>query len=142
MHAPAPGRGAKRGATPKKRRGNIEPLDGPDPFPRTGLTKEYEPFIRGYAGKIFRNWPGSQYEEILNDLVRLSVAAERHHKPEKGKFGTLLFWRFKRITRLLRKSRQQLPGGPSKSTKEDLERERAEAAGEPTQSIAAETGRA
>jgi hypothetical protein len=116
-----------------KQRGNIAPTDGPDPFPRIGLTKQYEPFIRDYAGKIYRNWPGSRYEQILNDLVRLSVEAEPHHKPQKGKFGTLLFWRFKRITRLLRNARQQIKiPGPSK---EEREREKAEEVGEPIQPI-------
>jgi hypothetical protein len=34
----------------KKKRGNIEAGDGPDPFPKTGLVKQYEPFIRSYVG--------------------------------------------------------------------------------------------
>jgi hypothetical protein len=123
-----------------KQRGNIAPADGPDPFPKAGLTKQYEPFIRDYAGKICRNWPGSVYEQVLNDLVRLSVEAEPHHKPEKGKFGTLLFWRLKRITRLLRNNRQQIKiPGPSKEERErekaEKARQKAEEAGEPIQPI-------
>jgi hypothetical protein len=103
----------------KNRRGNIESVDSPDPFPRDGLTKQYEPFIRDYAGWVCKKWPTAVYDEVLNDLVRLSVEAEPHHKPELGKFGTVLFWRLKRITRLLRKDQQQVKiPGPSKEERE------------------------
>ena len=65
--------------------------------------------------------------------MRLSVEAEPDHKPELGTFGTLLFWRFKRITRLLWNDRQQIKiPGPSK---EERDREKAEEDGEPTQPI-------
>src|SRR5262245_33201383 len=92
---------------------NPDKID-PDPFPKTGLTKQYEPFIRKRAGEICSKWPGSVFHEVLNDLVRLSIEAEPHHNSEKGSFATLLFWRFKRITRLLKKSTP----GPSKEQRE------------------------
>jgi hypothetical protein len=122
----------------KTRRGNIESLDGPDPFPRTGLTKQYEPFTRKWVGKFCATRPGAIYEEVLSDAVRISVEAEARFRPELGNdFSTYLRKRLLRLHRLFWDERQQIkiPGPSKEEREEEREREKAEAAGEPIQPI-------
>ena len=128
-------------ALAKTKRGNIESLDGPDPFPKTGLTKQYEPFIRQWVGEFCANKPGAIYEEVLSDAVRLSVEAEGKFKPELGyDFSTYLRKRLLRLNRLFWDDRQQIK--IPRPTKEEREmdagaeaKRQAEEAGEPIQPI-------
>jgi hypothetical protein len=93
----------------KTKRGNTESDDGPDPFPRTGLTKQYEPFIRSYVGEFCRDHEGAIYEHVLVDAVRIAVEFEPKFKPELGHdFSTPLRTWFKRLHRLWEAERHQI----------------------------------
>ena len=124
----------------KRKRGNIESIDSPDPFPKTGLSKQYEPFTRQWVGEFCQQIPGLQYEEVLHDAVRLSVEAEGKFRPELGyDFSTYLRKRLLRLQRLFWDDRQLIKVPPP--SKEDREMEAAEAkrqaeeAGEPIQPV-------
>jgi len=92
-----------------KKRGNIQPLDGPDPFLKTGLTKKYEPFIRSYVGEFCRDHEGAIFEHVLVDAVRIAVEFEPKFKPELGHdFSTPLRTWFKRLHRLWEADRHQI----------------------------------
>jgi hypothetical protein len=89
------------------RRGNIE--DGPDPFPKAGLTKQYEPFIRKFVGGFCVEHPGAIYEHVLVDAVRISMAAEAKFKPELGyDFSTFLRKHLLGLLRLYWNERRQI----------------------------------
>jgi hypothetical protein len=93
----------------KKKRGNIEASDGPDPFPKTGLVKQYEPFIRSYVGEFCRSHPGAIYEHVLVDAVRIAMEFEAKFKPELGcDFSTPLRQWLKRLGRLFEQDRRQI----------------------------------
>jgi hypothetical protein len=97
----------------KKRPGNIESSGDPDPFPRTGLVKRYEPFIRSYVGEFCRDHPGAIYEHALVDAVRIATDCAARFKPELGfDFSTPLRQWLKRLGRLFEQDRFQikLPG--------------------------------
>src|SRR5215471_16050772 len=66
------------------RKGNIEAADFRDPFPKSGYTKQYEPYIRGYVGDFCRDYPGAAYEEVLSNAVLISVLVEPNFKPALG----------------------------------------------------------
>ncbi len=104
-----------------KRPGNIEPSDGPDPFPKTGLVKQYEPFIRAYVGEFCQSHPGAIYEHALVDAVRIAVEFEAKFKPELGyDFSTPLRLWLKRLGREWNGERQPIrkPEGADKADEE------------------------
>jgi hypothetical protein len=91
------------------RRGNIDAADGPDPFPKTGLTKQYEPFIRKFVGRFCDEYPGAIYEHVLVDAVRISIGAETRFKPELGwDFSTFLRKHLLGLNRLYWNDRRQI----------------------------------
>jgi hypothetical protein len=106
----------------KKRPGNIESSGGPDPFPRTGLVKQYEPFIRSYVGEFCRDHPGAIYEHVLVDAARIAVEFEPKFKPELGHdFSTPLRTWFKRLHRLWEAERHQIKIPEIEEVKEKAE---------------------
>jgi hypothetical protein len=89
-----------------RRPGNIEAAD---PFPRTGLTKQYEPFIRKFVGKFCDEYPGAIYEHVLVDAVRISMGAEARFKLEFGwDFSTFLRKHLLGLNRLYWNDRRQI----------------------------------
>jgi hypothetical protein len=87
--------------------GKIE--DGPDPFPKTGLTKQYEPFIRKFVGRFCADHPGAIYEHVLVDAVRISMRAEAKFKPELGyDFSTFMRKHLLGLLRLYWNERRQI----------------------------------
>jgi hypothetical protein len=91
------------------RREKIEAADGPDPFPKTGLTKQYEPFIRKFVGGFCAEHPGAIYEHVLVDAVRISMGAEAKFKPELGyDFSTFLRKHLLGLLRLYWNERRQI----------------------------------
>jgi hypothetical protein len=106
----------------KTKRGNIQPLDGPDPFPKTGLTKQYEPFIRSYVGEFCRDHEGAIYEHVLVDAVRIAVEFEPKFKPELGHdFSTPLRTWFKRLHRLWEADQHQIKIPETEGDEEEAE---------------------
>jgi hypothetical protein len=89
--------------------GNIEKTGGPDPFPRTGLVKQYEPFIRKWVGEFCAAYPGAIYEHVLVDAVRIAVEVEARFNPALGfDFSTFLRKHLLGLNRLFRNERQQI----------------------------------
>lgn len=88
----------------RKRRGNIEAKSVYDPFPRTGLIKKYEPFIKKEVRALCARYSFVRYDEALAEAVRLAHEAEKKFEPERGhKFGTLLRYHLKRLNRWAQK---------------------------------------
>ena len=63
--------------------GNIKG-DDYDPFPKTGLVKQYEPFIRQTVTEFCKMYPVVPRQEILVEAVRIAVEFEPKFKPESG----------------------------------------------------------
>jgi hypothetical protein len=57
----------------KRGRGNIKPELAYDPFPKAGLVKQYEPFIRKHVGEFCRRYPGLLRDDVLSEAIRNSV---------------------------------------------------------------------
>jgi hypothetical protein len=82
---------------PSVKRGNIKADECFDPFPPTGKVKEYEPFIRDYAGKFWERYPQLAFDDVLFEAVKIAVDFElgldfstplRHHL--KGMYRPLV----------------------------------------------------
>jgi hypothetical protein len=65
----------------KRRPGNIQAEAVFDPFPKAGLIKEYEPFIRARARDFVFQYPHVTYEEALVEAVKLAHDAELTSSP-------------------------------------------------------------
>jgi hypothetical protein len=71
--------------------GNIKAEKAYDPFPKSGLVKQYERFIRTEVAEFCKKYPRLSREHILIETVRLALNAEKKFKPELGyDFSTLL----------------------------------------------------
>src|SRR5262249_22813201 len=82
---------SRRKRNKSKASGNIKTESVYDPFPKSGLVKQYEPFIRKEAGEFCKRYPGLRRDDVLFEAIRLAVAAEKAFKPERGyDFATLL----------------------------------------------------
>jgi DNA-directed RNA polymerase specialized sigma subunit len=64
--------------------GNIKTKDAYDPFPRTGLVKQYEGFIRGEVRDYCKQYPNMRYEEMLAEAVKIAIDFEPKFRPETG----------------------------------------------------------
>jgi hypothetical protein len=75
----------------KHRRGNVATESHYDPFPKSGLVKQYEPFIRKHVNEFCRRYPQLQRDGVLFEAVRIAAGAEKRFKPELGyDFSTFL----------------------------------------------------
>lgn len=80
--------------------GNIKDEPAYDPFPKDGLVKKFEPFIRKKAGEWHKKYRWLRYDEILFELVQIALRAGPKFKPELGyQFSTFLEPYFQRIHR-------------------------------------------
>jgi hypothetical protein len=71
--------------------GNIKVETGYDPFPKSGLVKRYEPFIKKRVGEFCKKYTWLRRDELLIEAVRLASKAEQKFKPELGNdFSTFL----------------------------------------------------
>jgi hypothetical protein len=74
-----------------KRPGNIAPETSYDPFPRAGLVKKYEPYIRNVVAEFCERYPRVPRDDLLCEAVRLACQAEKRFKPGLGNdFSTFL----------------------------------------------------
>jgi len=90
--------------------GNIKAESAYDPFPKSGLVKKYEPFIRKHVREFCQCYPGLRYEIALCWAVELAIAAEAKFKPKLGNdFSTFLRPHLKRLHRLAEREQQRLP---------------------------------
>ena len=81
-----------------------------DPFPRSGLVKQYERFIRKHVREFCAGYPGLQYELALGWAIERAIAAEARFKPELGNdFSTFLRPYLRRLHRLAQREHQRLP---------------------------------
>ena len=95
----------KSTSRPKKadvKRGNIKDEPEYDPFPPTGLVREYEPFIRKRVTMFCKAYPAVRRREALAEAVKIAVEVEPKFKPELGyNFSTFLRWHLKSLKRIL-----------------------------------------
>jgi hypothetical protein len=52
--------------------GNIKADSAYDPFPKTGLVKQFEPNIRGVVGEFAKHYPQVRYQDFLFGAVELA----------------------------------------------------------------------
>src|SRR5262249_26729375 len=73
-----------------------------DPFPKTGLVKQYEPFIRAEVGRFCKQWPLIDYNRALFEPVKIAMEYEPKcdHKVAKD-FSTPLRWHLRALKRIL-----------------------------------------
>ena len=75
----------------KGRPGNIKAANAYDPFPKSGLVKQYEPFIRKHVSEFCQRYPQLQREGVLFEAVRIAAGVEKRFKRELGyDFSTFL----------------------------------------------------
>ena len=96
----------KSTSRPKKaavKRGNIKDNEPEyDPFPKTGLVKEYEPFIRKWVTTFCKAYPAVRRGDTLIEAVKIAIEVESKFKPELGhNFSTFLRWHLKGLKRIL-----------------------------------------
>src|SRR5262249_39087892 len=82
------------------KRGNIKAEEAYDPFPKTGLIKQFEPAIRKEVREYHKIYPRLRYEELLIEAVKIAVNCEKRFDPKLGNsFWTLLVWHLKGLHR-------------------------------------------
>src|SRR5262245_14942708 len=82
--------------------GNIKDEKSYDPFPRTGLVKQYEPFIRAFVGRFCKQYPLVDYQRALLEAVKIAVEFEPTVNPETGyDFSTPLRQHLQGLKRIL-----------------------------------------
>jgi hypothetical protein len=111
-----------------------------DPFPKTGLVKQFEPYIRGVVDDFAKHYPDVRRQDFLFRAVELAITAERTFKSERGfSFATYLggFKSRGRLKELHRLHDQQEAADSVLiyRTEEDLAFEKAEEEGEPTDPV-------
>jgi hypothetical protein len=82
-------------ALPRKKHklttGNIKSEPAYDPFPKSGLVKQYEPFIRNEVAEFCKKYTRLRRDHVLMEAVKLALDAAKKFKPELGyDFSTLL----------------------------------------------------
>ena len=117
----------------KQRRDNIEAKSYYDPFPKSGLVKQYEPFIRKHVGEFCKYHPGLDRNGVLFEAVQIAIQAEKRFKPELGyDFSTFLRNYLKGLGRYTEKeaSFNYVPWSPEERRSNELfdEAEKREAA--------------
>ena len=120
--------------------GNIRDDPAYDPFPKTGLVKQFEPYIRKVVREFAERYPRVSRQDFLSRAVELAFAAEKTFKPELGySFATYLggFSRLGRLKELhrLHDELEKDDGVEIYRTAEDLAHEKAEEEGEPTDPV-------
>jgi hypothetical protein len=114
---------------------NVKDNPAYDPFPKTGLVKQHERFIRDEVDRFCGAYPRLRHQDVLFRAVELAIDAERTFKPELGaSFKTHVTHRLKELHRLHEKQ-ERAEGVQIYRTDEDLAYEMAEEEGEPTDQI-------
>src|SRR5262249_19383717 len=81
---------------------NIKDEKTYDPFPATGLVKQYELFIRGWVGRFCKQYPLVDYQRALFEAVKIAIEFEPKFKPETGyDFSTPLRHHLRGLKRIL-----------------------------------------
>ncbi len=110
--------------------GNIKGDPAYDPFPKSGLVKQYEPFIRDYVHDFCKRYPGLNRQRVLFRAVEIALAAEKAFKPALGhSFATYAGHRLKELHRLHDED-EAANSSPIHYADGELERDRAEERGE------------
>src|SRR5262249_23269083 len=111
----------------KHRRGNIAVESAYDP--KSGLVKQYEPFIRKRVGEFCKQYPRLNRQQVLFRAVELAFAAEKAFKPALGSFSTYVGHRLKELHRL-HDQEENATSSPVHYSKGELEQDEAEERGE------------
>ena len=62
---------------------NIQDPGDYDPFPKSGLVNQYEPFIRSEVSTFCKRYPNVRRQDLLVEAIRLASRAEQLFKPER-----------------------------------------------------------
>jgi hypothetical protein len=77
---------------------NIKADPAYDPFPKSGLVKQYERFIRKRVSKFCEEFPWVNYDNVLIEAVKLADQAAKRFNPALGyDFSTLLIPYLKKL---------------------------------------------
>jgi hypothetical protein len=78
-----------------------------DPFPKTGLTKKYEPFIRKWVTAFCKRYPRVRRQDALAEAVKIAVELEPKFDTSRAKdFSTAMRHHLKGLKRILVDSEQ------------------------------------
>jgi hypothetical protein len=92
-------------------RANIDAFEACDPFPKSGLVKQYEPFIREWVAEFCKQYPGVSYDEALFEAVKIAIEFEPKFKADRGlDFSTPLRHYLKGLHRILVESEEKHEG--------------------------------
>jgi hypothetical protein len=97
-----------------------------DPFPKTGLIKQYESLIRGEVVRFCKKYPRVGMTGALIEAVWLAFQAEQTFKPELGTFGTHLRHALRGLYRGLIEREQKHEGTPTETRAQRRQREAGE----------------
>lgn len=76
-----------------------------DHFPKSGLVKQYEPFIKKWCSNFAGQYPHLEMADILSDAVAIAFEAEKKFKPQLDyDFSTLLRHHLKGMHRSAQKA--------------------------------------
>jgi RNA polymerase sigma factor (sigma-70 family) len=77
---------------------NIKADSAYDPFPKSGLVKQYERFIRKRVAKFREEFPWTSYDDVLIEAVKLADQAAKRFNPGLGyDFSTFLIPYLKKL---------------------------------------------
>ena len=77
---------------------NIKAKSAYDPFPKSGLVKQYELFIRKEVAKFCEQFPWQSFDDVLIETVRLADQAAKRFNPDLGyDFSALLLPYLKKL---------------------------------------------
>jgi len=68
----------------RRRKPNIKNDPAYNPFPKSGLVKQYEPYIRKVGAEFCRRYPDIRRDDFLYRAIELANAAEKTSSPTWG----------------------------------------------------------
>jgi hypothetical protein len=113
----------------KRGGGNIQDEPPYDPFPKTGLVKQYEPFVRNHVQRFCNAHPGLNREHVLFRAVEIALQAEKAFRAGVATFPTYLIHRLKELRRL-QDEEEKGQSTPIFRTEQDIAAERTAERGE------------
>jgi DNA-directed RNA polymerase specialized sigma subunit len=113
------------------------------PFPKAGLVKDYERFIRQEVNDYCKQYPDVRKQDMLAEAVRIAVEFEPKFNPETAKdFSTPLRWHLKGLHRFAQKefSSWQIPVSKNQRDANKLEAKRNGVGGDDPRAVNFEGG--
>jgi hypothetical protein len=94
--------------------GNIKDDPAYDPFPKSGLIKDYEPLIRDKVAQFCKRYPRANRDHVFSEAVLLAHKALQRFDLDRGyKFGTLLILYLRGLPKMFEEETGWGHGDPS-----------------------------